>query len=212
MRAVWLGVAGAVLGALLLTFALVERWVERSKPVLPPLSSSVTVVRPTPNVLLAVRDLARLESAEFHMERVIDLSEKQSHLFGLLQVEDAILLVAVADITAGVDLGKLTAGDIEADPEKRRARLRLPAPEILTSALDEKRTYVHTRRTSALARRGEGLETRARQEAEKVLVDAAKEAGILERAGANAGRVVEGLLHSLGYEDVTVEVREPARN
>ena len=47
-------------------------------PLLPPMTSSVTVVRPTPDVLVAVRDLARLESASFHMERVIDLSDKLS--------------------------------------------------------------------------------------------------------------------------------------
>ena len=45
-------------------------------PLLPPMTSSVTVVRPTPDVLVAVRDLARLESASFHMERVIDLDER----------------------------------------------------------------------------------------------------------------------------------------
>ena len=80
-------------------------------PVIPPLSSSITVVQPTPNVLVAVKDLARLESATFHMERVIDLSDKQSLLFGLVQSEDAILLVAVADVSAGVDLQKLDASD-----------------------------------------------------------------------------------------------------
>src|SRR5450755_1486514 len=85
-------------------------------PVIPPLSSSVTVVRPTPNVLLAIQDLARLESASFHMERVIDLTDKQSRLFGLIQSEDAILLVAVADVSAGVDLQKLTTDDIAVNP------------------------------------------------------------------------------------------------
>jgi hypothetical protein len=213
-KASWMRAAGvlAAIGLLLLIalgLAFVERWAQRAKPALPPLSSSVTVIQPTPNVLLAVRDLARLESASFHMERVIDLSEKQSHLFGLVEGEDAILLVAVADITAGVDLEKLTAADVEADPRKLRARIRLPPPEILQSALDEKRTYVHTRRTTALARRKESLETRARQAAERELVDAAREAGILKRAGDNAVRVVEGLLRSLGYREIEVTVREP---
>lgn len=179
-------------------------------PVLPPLSSSVTVVQPTPNVLVAVRDLARLESTTFHMERVIDLSDKQSHLFGLVEAEDAILLVAVADISAGVDLGKLQAGDVVSNPAARTVRIRLPAPEVLHTALDQQRTYVHARRTSALARRKEGLETLARQEAERTLVEAAREAGLLKRAGENAQRIVEGLVRSLGYESVEVSVREPS--
>jgi hypothetical protein len=212
VRAAGLLIALGVLLVLAMGLAFLERWAQRAKPVLPPLSSSVTVIQPTPNVLLAVRDLARLEGASFHMERVIDLSEKQSHLFGLVEGEDAILLVAVADITAGVDLAKLSAGDVEADPQKLRARIRLPAPEILQSALDEKRTYVHMRRTSTLARRQEALETRARQAAERELVAAAREAGVLKRAGDSTVRVVEGLLRSLGYREIEVTVQQADEN
>jgi hypothetical protein len=179
-----------------------------SLPSLPPLSSSVTVVRPTANVLLAVRDLARLESTSFHMERVIDLSEKQSRIFGLIETEDAILLVAVADVSAGVDLAQLSADDVKADPLKKTAELTLPAAEIFHTELDNDRTYVHTRQTGLMAKRQEHLETQARQEAERALVEAAGQAGIKKRAAENAKRVVEGLVRSLGYERVTVTVRE----
>ncbi|HEY8947087.1 MAG TPA: DUF4230 domain-containing protein, partial [Polyangiaceae bacterium] len=190
--------------------ALARRCSAMPVPVLPPASSSVSVLRSTPNVVLAVRDLARLESASFHMERVIDLTEKQNHLFGLIEGEDAILLVAVADVSAGIDLTKVTDADVQADPRSGSARIHLPAPEIFRSALDSQRTYVHTRRTSALARRQEALETRARQEAERTLLEAAREAGLLVRAGENARRVVEGLVRSLGYTDVKVTLRDPA--
>jgi hypothetical protein len=179
-------------------------------PVIPPLSSSITVLRPTPNVLVAVRDLARLESASFHMERVIDLTDKQSRLFGLIQTEDAILLVAVADVSAGVDLQKLTADDVVVDAAKKSAKLILPAPEVFHAALDNSKTYVHTRNTGALATRQENLETRARQAAEHSLLDAAMQAGLLSRASDDAKRAVEGLLHGLGYEQVEVTVRAPA--
>lgn len=177
-------------------------------PAIPPISSSVTIVRPTPNLLLAVRDLARLESTSFHMERVIDLSEKQTQLFGLFESEDAILLVAVADVSAGIDLDKLQASDIVVDSEKKTARITLPAPEIFHTALDNEKTYVHTRRTGVLAKRQETLETRARQEAERNLVEAAKEAGILRKASENAKHVVGGLVRSLGYEQVEVSVKD----
>ena len=179
-------------------------------PVIPPLSSSVTVVRPTPNVLVAVQDLARLESASFHMERVLDVTDKQSRLFGLLQTEDALLLVAAADVTAGVDLQKLSSTDVIVDAEKNSATLTLPAPEVFHAELDNSKTYVHTRHTGALASRQENLETRARQEAERSLVDAALQAGLLNRASDNAKHAVEGLVRGLGYEHVEVTVR-PAR-
>jgi Protein of unknown function (DUF4230) len=178
-------------------------------PLLPPMSSSVTLVRPTPDVLLAVRDLARLESASFHMERVIDLSDKQSKLWGLVTTEDAILLVAVAEISAGIDLQKLTRADVVVDPARRTARIQLPAPELLHAALDNEKTYVHSRKTGTLADRRENLEARARKEAARTLVEAARQAGLLNRAADNARRTVEALVHSLGYDRVEVTVRSP---
>ncbi len=177
-------------------------------PVIPPMSSSVTVLRATPNVLVAVQDLARLESAAFHMERVIDLTDKQSRLFGLVETEDAILLVAVADVSAGVDLQKLSHDDIHVDEAKNSVTLTLPAPELFHAELDNARTYVHTRRTGALANRQENLETRARQEAERTLVDAALQAGLMKRASENAKHAVEALVRGLGYERAEIGVRE----
>ena len=207
-----LGVLGAgVLGAGLLVGVIATKsCTPPSLPVIPPLSSSVTIVQPTPNVLLAVKDLARLESASFHMERVIDLTDKQSLLFGLVQSEDAILLVAVADVSAGVDLLQLKADDIVVDAAQKRVTLTLPAPEVFHAELDNSKTYVHNRHTGALATRKENLETRARQEAEHSLIEAALQAGLLARASDNARRAVEGLVRGLGYEQVEVKVRAPA--
>jgi hypothetical protein len=184
-----------------------KSWSAAPVPLIPPMTSSVTVVRPTPDVLVAVRDLARLESASFHMERVIDLSDKQSKMWGLISTEDAILLVAVAEVTAGIDLSKLTATDVVVDPARRTARINLPAPEVLHAALDNEKTYVHSRKTGTLADRHENLESRARKEAERTLVESAQQAGLLNRASDNARRTVEALVHSLGYDKVEVTVR-----
>ena len=205
----WLVLLGILGAGLLVGVLATKTCAPPSLPVIPPLSSSVTIVHPTPNVLLAVKDLARLESASFHMERVIDLTDKQSLLFGLVQSEDAILLVAVADVSAGVDLQQLQADDIAADAPAKRVTITLPAPEVFHAELDNSKTYVHTRRTGALANRKENLETRARQEAEHSLIEAALQAGLLNRASDNARRAVEGLARGLGYEHVEVKVRAP---
>ncbi len=195
-----LALLGTLGAGLLLGVLTTKSCAPPSLPVLPPLSSSVTTLRPTSNVLLAVKDLARLESASFHMERVIDLTDKQSMLFGLFQSEDAILLVAVADVSAGVNLEQLKSADIVADPQQKRVTITLPAPEVFHAELDNSKTYVHTRNTGALATRKENLETRARQEAERSLIEAALQGGLLDRANDNARRAVEGLLRGLGYE------------
>jgi hypothetical protein len=171
-----------------------------------PEPTSVTVVRPTPAVVTALRDLARLESAQAHVERVIDLRDKQTRFFGLLEAEDAILLVASGDVVAGVDLAKLGEADVSIDMEAKRATIRLPAPEILSARLDSSNTYVHARSTELLARRNERLETEARKEAERTIVEAARKSGLLDRAASNAKRTVESLVRSLGYSEVVVEL------
>lgn len=166
----------------------------------------VEVLRPTPSVVTALRDLARLESAEAHVERVVDLRDRQSVFFGLVDADDAILLIAAADVVAGVDLARLHPDAIDADPATGRVRVTLPAAEVFSARLDNQRTYVHTRATDVLAMRSETLETRARREAERTLQRAAIESGILARAERNAVRTIESLLRSLGYTDVEVRV------
>lgn len=204
-----LAVFGTLGAGLLIAAFLAKTYIHPARPLLPPLDSSVTVVRPSANVLLAVKDLARLETASFHMERVIDLSDKQSRLFGLVETQDAILLVAVADVSAGIDLQRLTADDVSADPRAKRVKITLPAPELFHAELDNEKTYVHTRQTGVLATRKENLETRARKEAERTLIDAALQAGLLNRAADNARREIEGLVHALGYDQVQVTVSVP---
>ena len=78
-------------------------------------SREETTIRPQPSVVIAVRELSRLETTTFHIERVIDLTEEQSRFWGWVKSKDAILLVAAADITAGVDLSKLRDEDVRAD-------------------------------------------------------------------------------------------------
>jgi hypothetical protein len=167
-----------------------------------------TIVHDTAAVITAVRDLAILETASYHLERVIDLRDRQAHLFGLFESEDAVLLVAAVDVVAGIDLRSLRDGDISVDRARGRVVLLLPPPLVLSARVDNERTYVHTRTTSALAIPGKSLETRARQEAERTLREAAVTAGILARARGNAAQTLRALIQSLGFAEVDVRFRE----
>ncbi len=169
---------------------------------------TTTVVRGTSSVITAIRDLASLQTSSYYVERVIDLKDKQSRMFGMLQGEDAILLVAGGEVTAGVNLATMRDGDVTIDPDGKVAYLSLPPAMILSARLDNDRTYVHTRRTDALAQRAETLETRARQEAERTLRDAAIKGGILDRANRNAALTLEALVKSLGFSRVVVSLRK----
>lgn len=169
-----------------------------------------TTLRSTPAVVIAVRDLARLEAVEYHVERVIDLRDTQSLLFGLIRTQDAILFVAVGEVTAGVDLAELAEGDVVVDRARGIASITLPAARVLSTRLDNDASWVYSRSTGVLAQRKEDLETRARQAAERTLEQDAVASGILDRARSNAEQTVAALVRSLGYASVTVSSHAPA--
>ena len=168
---------------------------------------SPLALRSSPSVVIAVRDLARLESAEYHIERVIDLRDRQSRLFGLIRTQDAILFVAVGQVSAGVDLTELTDGDVVVDRAAGTAVITLPPARVLSVRLDNERSWVYARSTDVLAQRKEDLETRARQEAERTLEQSAVDGGILDRARTNAERTIGTFVRSLGYTSVSVTSR-----
>jgi hypothetical protein len=189
----------AVVASALLVFSVhwvVEKWEARH--------GASDSLRPGPALLLSIRELARLEVLELHLEKVIDLTQKQSRFFGLIETSDAILLVAAGDVTLGVDLSQVRDQDVSFDPETRAVRLVLPAPEVFSARLDEKQTYTYTRVTGLLARRDEQLETRARQAALDAIVKAADSTDARERAKVQAERTVRLLLSRAGASQVTV--------
>jgi hypothetical protein len=168
-----------------------------------PLSSTLSV-RPSATLLIAIRDVARLETNELHLEKVIDLSDKQSQFFGLIEATDAILLVATGDVVVGVDLSKIDEGDVSIDPKTKVASLTLPPPQIFSSHLDESKTYVYTRSTSMTARRSDHLETKARQEAVAAIEKAARESDVMIRARGQAEKELRSLAMGLGASSVVV--------
>jgi Protein of unknown function (DUF4230) len=162
-------------------------------------------IRATPGVVTAIHDVARLEATVFHIEKVIEATEQQTRLWGFVRAKDALLLVAVGDVVAGVDFGKVRPEDVRADGATRSIYVRLPAPDIISSTLDERATHVYSRSTDTLAARNEQLEGQARLTAEETMRKAAVDAGVLERARASADRTVRALLHSFGYDRVDID-------
>jgi hypothetical protein len=192
----------AVVAALALGVAVVT-WQLRAPSLAPAVR---TTIRPSATLLLSVRDLGRLESTEMHLERVIAMTDTQRVLFGLAEAEDSILLVAAADVVAGVDLGAIDADDVFV-ADDGSATLTVPHAVVFSSRLDAERTTVHARDTDLLAERSADLESRARREAERTIEAAALEAGILERAERSAARTLAALLGAMGHERVEVRFR-----
>lgn len=157
-----------------------------------------------PVTITALRELAQLTTFEMVEYTVVEKSDDRGWLNWA--TGDRVSMFVVARIGAGVDLGAMTPDMIDADPVTGVARLRLPAPEISYVDVDEEQTTVYDRDTGIFTSGNPNLEQSARLAAEEVLVTAALERGLLERAGAEAETVVRTFVESLGYTDVTVTV------
>lgn len=163
------------------------------------------LLHPTPTILPdpvtiihEVRSLARLETIQYSVEKVIT-AETGSGDFAFL-FEDRLLLVAHGIVIAGVDLGKLQPEDLEL--ENSVLKVRLPEAEIFIATLDNEKTYVYDRDTGILRKPIQDLETLARQSAEVEIRKAAVEDGILVIAQQNAESFLTRFFLSLGYTDV----------
>jgi hypothetical protein len=162
---------------------------------------TVTIDTSRPAVIDRVRALARLESVHYQMEKVV--SAKSSGPLPDFLTSDRILLVAHGEVVGGIDLSKIEPDDITVISDS--VTIRLPAPEILYSKLDNDKTYVYDRQTGVFSKPNPNLETQVRQTAEQQIVQAAMEDGILEKARDNAEQVLRTLVTGLGYKDVRFE-------
>jgi hypothetical protein len=170
------------------------------------LSTQVSgLLHPTPTILPDpvtiihdVRALARLETIQYTVEKVIT-AEVSSTYFAFLN-EDRLLLVAHGVVIAGVDLEKLQPEDMLLDGSV--LKVHLPDAEVFVATLDNDKTYVFERDTSILRQADQNLETLARAAAEDEIEKAAIEDGILDTAQTNAETYLTRFFLALGYADV----------
>jgi len=167
-------------------------------------ASEVRVVHPTPTVLKDLRELARLETLALHVEKVVDVKDHQTRLYGLVDAEDSLLFVATGEVVLGVDLGKLTESDARLDAATGTAYLHLPAPEVLSTRFDEPHSYVHARATDLLAKRNEALESVARRDAIAAFEAAAKDPKAIARAKEQAEKQLRALAKGWGARELIV--------
>jgi hypothetical protein len=194
---------GIVLCFLLLSgFALVARaglW-NRFAGYLTGRTTSIDVS--SPSVVEKIHQLSRLETVVYSMDKIVEGERQNAYLPDFL-VGDKLLLVAHGEVIAGVDLGQLKPGDVTVKGDA--VQVRLPAPQILTTRIDNGRTRVYSRTTGLLVATDPNLESEVRLTAEQQIAQAALDDGILDKARQNARTSVTALLYGLGFHKVDVQ-------
>lgn len=156
-----------------------------------------------PVVVEGVRRLDQLATVRWTESVPVTKKSGGSDLERLFSGEE-VLLVAVGEVEAGVDLSELSKDDVRVAGDT--VTLRLPESEVLSTSLDERKTRVYDHDYSPLnLRPDDGLVERARAEAERKVEGAARENGILDTAETNAEDSIRAFATTLGFEEVRFE-------
>ena len=163
------------------------------------------LLHPTPTILPdpvtiihEVRALARLETIQYSVEKVITAEVNQG-VFGPL-FGDRLLFVAHGTVIAGIDMEKMSPTGLSL--QNGVLNVSLPPADVFIATLDNQKSYVYDRQTGLLTHGDMNLETAARQAAEDLIRQAALEDGILALAQQNAETYLTRFFLSLGYPDV----------
>jgi hypothetical protein len=160
------------------------------------------LMNPTPTIIpdpvtyiTEIRALARLETIQYSVEKVITAEIGQgsfNFLFG-----DKLLFVAHGTVIAGIDMNKLSPENMRYDGGV--LYVTLPPAEVFIATLDNQKSYVYDRETGIFTNGVNDLETMARQSAEQEILKAAMEDGILAQAQINAEAFLLKFFAALGF-------------
>lgn len=209
-------IASLALLGLIMFFAISAMVRQTTREALTPVAESnsniqtriAELMNPTPTVIPdpitvihEVRSLARLETIQYTLEKVITVEQGQGDLGFLFG--DRLLFVGHGKVIAGIDMSRLRPEDIYIQDQV--LHVRLPPAEVFVATLDNEKSYVYNRDTGLLRRGDINLETTARAAAEREILQAALNDGILTQAQQNAEGYLVRLFRALGYPDVIFE-------
>jgi Protein of unknown function (DUF4230) len=207
-----------LLAALLLALAVLLLAVTlaglRLWPSLPNPFASREVDRSQPVLLKTIEDLRIHKAASGNFQVLVDLEESSTGIPLVIKGERT-LFVAAGSVDAEVDFSAIDKGAIRVSEDRRSAQITLPRAHLTKAHVDPDRSYVFSRKRGLLDRLGGVLsdnptsERQLYQLAESKLEQAAAESGLVERAEQNTRAMLESMLRSLGYTDVTVTFRDP---
>jgi uncharacterized protein DUF4230 len=173
------------------------------------------VDRSQPVLLKAIEDLEVYKAATGNFQVVVDLEESSPGIPLALKGQRT-LFVAGGSVDAEVDFSTLDEGAIKVSGDGKRAEITLPHARLTQARVDPSQSRVFSRQRGVLDRLGSVLsdnptsERKLYQLAQERMQAAAAESELRAQAERNTRAMLEGMLRSLGYTEVSVTFRDPA--
>jgi hypothetical protein len=171
--------------------------------------SQTTTDRSGPVLLKSITALSRYEAASGSFQVVVDLSTRTAFIPSFLDGTDTLFIGQGTEI-AYVNFGQLNGKAIRVSPDRTAVTVDLPGAQLEPAVLNVNQSYVYAEQQGLLNRIGNFFSGNPNSQqqvyilAQHKIETAARQSPLLAEAEKNTTGMLDGMLHSLGFQQVTV--------
>ena len=171
--------------------------------------AETTTVRSGPVLLKSITELSRYEAASGTFQVVVNLSRQAAFIPSFLEGSDTLFIGQGSEI-AYVNFGQLSGRAIQVSPDRTAVTVDLPKAQLEPAVLNVNQSYVFAEQQGLLNRIGNFFSGNPNSQqqvyilAEQKIETAARQSPLLAEAQRNTSGMLDGMLHSLGFQQVTV--------
>jgi hypothetical protein len=171
--------------------------------------AETTTDRSQPVLLKSITALSRYEAASGSFQVVVDLSKRTAFLPSFIEGSDTLFVGQGTEI-AVVDFSQLGAKAIRVSADRKTVMVDLPGAQLEPAVLDVRQSYVYAQQQGLLNRIGNFFSGNPNSQqqvyilAQQKIETAARQSPLLTEAEKNTRSMLDGMLRSLGFQQVTV--------
>ena len=168
-----------------------------------------TTDRNGPVLLKSITALSRYEAASGSFQVVVDLSRRTAFLPSFLEGSDTLFIAQGSDI-AFVNFSGLTGKALQVSSDRTAVTVRLPGAQLEPATLNVRQSYVFAQQQGVLNRIGNFFSGNPNSQhqvyvlAQQKIQNAARQSQLRAEAEKNTRSMLDGMLRSLGFSQVTV--------
>jgi hypothetical protein len=206
----WAGrLAGLVAAAAIVVILLLVLSAVRLLPQLRNPFGETTTVRSGPVLLKSITQLSRYEAASGSFQVVVDLAKHASLMPAFIEGSQTLFIGQGTDI-AFVDFSQLKGRAIQVSPDRTAVTVQLPPAQLEPAALNVRQSYVYAQQQGLLDRIGNFFAGNPNNQqqvyilAQQQIGAAARRSQLIAEAQKNTQNMLDGMLRSLGFRQITV--------
>jgi hypothetical protein len=171
--------------------------------------AETTTDRSQPVLLKSITALSRYEAASGSFQVVVDVSKRTAFLPSFIEGSDTLFVGEGTEI-AFVDFSQLNDKEILVSPDRTAVTIDLPGAQLEPAVLDVSQSYVYAEQQGLLNRIGNFFSGNPNSQqqvyilAQQKIESAAQHSPLLTEAEKNTKDMLDGMLRSLGFQQITV--------